>query len=233
MDEQIAARESERTAQEEVVSRIKDELEEINQRSRQTDIKVEQVAARHEELRVKTYGVYAAKDSVYVTICSYVFSFGYIPIMYSYVHCPQARLEESDNKKKQAEKRLKTCEGRIAEINAQIASLEENLLKRQEELQEAVTTAEEGSERVETDKSRRDISSEIRLLKQHISKDQPSLEEQEKMQKTYTDAMEKYEKHLIIHKKLKKTLRVNLITTLYNYGHSFLPEFIKKRTPDS
>ncbi len=54
MDEQIAARESERTAQEEVISRIKDELEEINQRSRQTDIKVDQVAARHEELRVNT-----------------------------------------------------------------------------------------------------------------------------------------------------------------------------------
>ncbi len=54
MDEQIAVMESERATQEEVVSKIKEELEEINQRTRQTDIKVEQVAARHEELRVNT-----------------------------------------------------------------------------------------------------------------------------------------------------------------------------------
>ncbi len=134
-----------------------------------------------------------------------VFLWVYTYNVFVYVHCPQARLEESDNKKKQAEKRLKTCEGRIAEINA---SLEENLLKRQEELQEAVTAAEEGSERVETDKSCRDITSEIRLLKRHISKDQPSLEEQEKMQKAYTDAMEKYEKHLDTHRKLNTALNV-------------------------
>ncbi len=97
---------------------------------------------------------------------------------------------------------------RIAEINATIASLEESLLKRQEELQEAVTAAEEGSERVETDKSRRDIGSEIRQLKQHISKDQPSLEEQEEVQKAYTDAMDKYQKHSDTHKGLEMALKV-------------------------
>ncbi len=46
-----------------------------------------------------------------------VFLWVYTYNVFVYVHCPQARLEESDNKKKQAEKRLKTCEGRIAEIN--------------------------------------------------------------------------------------------------------------------
>ncbi len=50
--EQIAVRESERTAQEEVVSKVKAEHDEIMQQGRQIDFKVEQVSARVEELRV-------------------------------------------------------------------------------------------------------------------------------------------------------------------------------------
>ncbi len=71
-----------------------------------------------------------------------------------------------------------------------------------------MTAAEEGSERVDTDKSRRDIGSEIRQLKQHISQDQPSLEEQEEVQKAYTDAMDKYVKHSDTHRDLETALKV-------------------------
>ena len=54
MEEQIAIGESERTAQEEVVSKVQAELNDIQHRSGEIDTKVEQVSARVEELTVST-----------------------------------------------------------------------------------------------------------------------------------------------------------------------------------
>lgn len=61
---------------------------------------------------------------------------------------------------------------------------------------------------METDKSRKDITSEIKQLKQHINKDQPSVEEQEAVKKACAEAYEKFIEHQFTHKKLKKALKV-------------------------
>ena len=52
LEEQIAEKLRERTAQDEVLAGIKAELEEINKRVSQTDKKVDRVTARSEELSV-------------------------------------------------------------------------------------------------------------------------------------------------------------------------------------
>ncbi len=61
---------------------------------------------------------------------------------------------------------------------------------------------------METTKGQGDIKSEIRQLEEHISKDQPNLEEQEKKKKEYAEAVENYQEKLTQNKKLKKTMRV-------------------------
>ena len=57
LEEQIAEKLRERTAQDEVLAGVKTELEEISKRSTQTDRKVERVTARSEEHSVSHSGL--------------------------------------------------------------------------------------------------------------------------------------------------------------------------------
>ena len=123
----------------------------------------------------------------------------------------QAQLRDSENRKKQADRRLKTCREKLEEINKTITQLEDKLEQQREAVRVAVATAEEGCERIETDKSRKDIKTEITSLKRRISEDQPSIEEQEEVRKKYTTAMEDYQRQMTLHKRMKKTIRVRAL----------------------
>ena len=61
---------------------------------------------------------------------------------------------------------------------------------------------------MDTERSRKSINSEIKMLRRHIAEDQPSLEEQEVVVKQYATKMEEYQKMLTTVKTTKKTLLV-------------------------
>ena len=109
----------------------------------------------------------------------------------------------------QAERLHQQYKDRLAEIQTNISSLKDKLEKQEEEILSAIGDAEESGERIDTERSRKNIMTEIKTLKRHIAEDQPSLEEQEAVVQRYTTAMEEYQKLLTTVKTTKKTLQVS------------------------
>ncbi len=98
------------------------------------------------------------------------------------------------HRKHEAQQRIKFFQDRIDSIQTGIAELEARVASQKAAAERAIRQAEEVCPRIETDRSRQSIRSEIDKLMQRISEELPEKEEQERIDKEYVEAMERYQK---------------------------------------
>lgn len=98
------------------------------------------------------------------------------------------------HKKHEAQQRIKYYQDRISQYQANVLELESKVGEQKERVEAAARAAEEVCARVETDRSRKSIQSEIDKLRKRIDEELPQQAEQDKITEQYMEAMQRYER---------------------------------------